>query len=320
MKIIKKVVLAILYSFIVIVPCKSSYAMPGSRLRAVEYDYHDLSSAHCFRQAYNDLLNNRAVILFGSCRQRITIGNEKVAKKYASRGLSSTHLQLHHLFFRGIRTSFPAMPYLCMQATREHHELYHADRARTDIDFSTFTNMRDYLYDLRSSILLVSRRDGRNIYSNICIEASKIAADCQLYWIGQRFSWLHSVENGKYLLLAQRLLAKNCFPNQILSNISVCQSRSSDLSNQLALSHFVLDRIPSGSNQPGNHLAGLLQARIHALSTYVSQINPLTQSQALDMANYLYGDSERFRNPISHQTDLAGEFDGELSDAPSLND
>ena len=97
-----------LCSFIVIVPCRRSDAMPRPRLTSAEYNYHDISSGLRFEHARNDILNNRAVILHGGRNQRVTIGNEKVAKKYRSRGIGRVHLQLHHILFKGIRTSLPA--------------------------------------------------------------------------------------------------------------------------------------------------------------------------------------------------------------------
>lgn len=309
MKKIKKILLIITSSLTILIPYRRSEAMP----QPLEYNYRDVDIV--INEVKHELLNNRAIILRGSRQQQITIGNEKVARKY--RIPSGGQLHLHHLLFKGIRNTFPAIPFLCMQTPRDHHMLYHNDRSITDTDFSRFTNMVNYLRNLGSSITSISQGNP-SIYSNLCTRAARLVVDCQLYWIGERYSWLHSTENGKYLLLAQRLIAKNCFPNQILANKNICESQQNYISNQLALSNFVLEKISLG--EPVEHLADLLQARIYGLRTYVTNFNPLTRSQALNMANNLYGDSEKFHNPISHHRDLAGEFDRESSVASSLAD
>lgn len=119
-------------------------------------------------------MNNRAVILLGGGYQRTTVGNKNVAKRYASKSVNRTRLHLHHIFFKGIRASFTAIPYLYV-STKRTPQFYHADRISTDIDFSTLTNMKDYVYETRLPISNVSRQDNRNIYPDICIKA------CQLY-------------------------------------------------------------------------------------------------------------------------------------------
>ena len=115
---INRIKLAIVYSFFIFMPFQKSKAMPPPRV----YSYRSFS----YSNLQNDLLNNRAVILTASnTNKRIILGNEKVAKRNRclSIDVNRYHLQLHHIFFKAIRTTFAGIPYLCFQVPRRYHTL-----------------------------------------------------------------------------------------------------------------------------------------------------------------------------------------------------
>ena len=182
--------------------------------------------------------------------------------------------------------------------------------------------MLSYLSRLTSSIVNISNSKNDH-YSGICTCAVNLAAEAQRYWIEQRYNWLYNVENGRVLLLAQRLLAKDCFPNQIIANKHICQQIRNYIISEMRLSHYAFRKISPAS--PAKHLKKALKGRFQMLSTYttvednipnISSLNTISSEQANSWANTRYGDSERFYSPISHMNDVSGE----LSDASSLND
>lgn len=314
MKILKSIILAITFGFTALVRYKESHAMP----LPIEYNYHEIHHGHIM----HELLNNRAVILTGDHGQRITIGNERIAKRCRSQAIPPYRLHLHHILFKAMRNTFSGIPYLCMQTPRTHHRLYHDDRQNTDINYSNFSNMISYLNRLRASIVHISNSKNDQ-YSGICINAVFLITEAQQHWIEQRYSWLYNVHNGRVLLLAQRLLAKDCFPNQIIANKHICQQTKNYIISELNLSHYAFSRISPTS--PARHLKKALKGRFQMLSTYttaednipnINSPNSISSEQANSLANTRYGDSERFYNPISHMNDVSGES----SDASSLND
>nr|YP_009488792.1 hypothetical protein Grafi_p224 [Grateloupia filicina]AWD77306.1 hypothetical protein Grafi_p224 [Grateloupia filicina] len=288
--------------------CKKCCAMPAP----IQYNYADVDFTGHLR---NHLLSNRAIILRGSNHKKITIGNEKVAKKYRSSGISHVSLHLHHILFKGMRNTFPGIPFLCMQTPKQHHRKYHNDAARTNINFHNFNNMLDYFGDLQTSILNTSNsmqtEANHGQYSNICVKAAELAISCQKHWISYRYSWLYNIQNGKHLILAQRLIAKDCFPNNILANKSICQQKINYIKEEIALSKFAVSKI--NDNDPASHLKQLLKARIKALNVYTNSSITLTSDTAYNMANNRYGDSERFYDPKKNTSNE------DLSDASILD-
>lgn len=89
------------------------------------------SSNFSRNEALNEILNNRVVILRDH-NYSITLGNEKVARRYRSPSIRPYRLHQHYILFKGIRTTFPR---ILLQTPKEHHCHYHNDRQRTDINY-----------------------------------------------------------------------------------------------------------------------------------------------------------------------------------------
>lgn len=271
-----------------------------------EYPYDHYNHEHAAQQ----LKNNEAIILTRG-NYKITVGNFRIADKKRQRSHNSSHahpglrLHLHHVLFKAIRTTFPAMPFLCFQTPQEHHTEYHNDTPSTNIRYDRFRGMSEYLNELRGSIVRTSL-NFRNPYSDLCNEAANIATHVQKFWIGERYSWLYTFNSNKYLLLAQRLTAFNTFPNRIIANKAVCESQIDYIKKELALTYFTMSKI--SSNESGSHLKVMLEARIKLLNIHTTEYNTMSQNEALSRANQRHSHSELFYNPISQMANLSGEM------------
>ena len=271
-----------------------------------QYEYDHYNHQHAIQQ----LKTNQAIILTNG-NYKVTIGNFKISDKKRQRHPLGSHapsglrLHLHHVLFKAIRTTFPAMPFLCFQTPQQHHTEYHNDTPSTNIRYDRFRGMSEYLNELKGSILRTSL-NFPNPYSSLCNEAASIAIYMQKSWIAERYSWLYAFESNKYLLLAQRLTVFNTFPNRIIANKAVCESQMDYIKKELALTHFTMSKI--SSNESGGHLKVMLEARINLLNIYTAEYNPMSQNEALSRANQRHNHSEHFYNPISQMANLSGEM------------
>lgn len=265
-------------------------------------------------------IQNHHIVLLQHADKKNFLGNYTVTQKFIrkskrqKRQESLVPLHLHHVMFKALRTTLPSIPYTSFQTPKQHHQEYHNDSTSLYIKYNHFVDMKDYLNRLKASIVRVSQNFNDD-YSALCSYGGCIAVDAQGYFIGKAYSWLYLRNSSRYLLLAQRLISKDAFPNNTIANKSICESQKPYIVKELSLSRFLANQLASINR--AQHILGALRARIQQLNIYTNEYNLLTENEAMSIANRRYGDAERFYNSLKRLG--LPDIDDTVSEASSLN-